>query len=165
MKFIIRKGKHRARPWIFRLWWNKMWLGYRVMFDYSCSRLPQSDDAMDVNKLFGIGYFPSHHKDSIRFGWNYNPKNELINIYAYWYENGQRNFRFICEVLRGRYYDYQIRVSDASYELVVEVPKTSKRWSVTLPKSHNKKLSHHLGIYFGGNQPAPERMLIEMKRL
>ena len=69
MNYRIHKGKHRAWPPVFGLFWKKE-MSRDVYFDLSAKYdLPGDADDEDVNKLFGFGFFPSHHIESARFGW------------------------------------------------------------------------------------------------
>ena len=73
MQLTIKKGRHRPFLPTFGLWKRKRSFERLVTFHRSCAYMLPDGDQLDVNKLFGVGYFPHHHKDSARFGWNYNP--------------------------------------------------------------------------------------------
>ena len=63
--YTIKAGKHRAWPFRFGLYWFKKKICFRVSFDQSCKYQLADDDQLDINKLFGVGYFPNHHKDTL----------------------------------------------------------------------------------------------------
>ena len=96
MTFTILKGWHYSLPPVFGLFWKKKKMVRELYFDYSCKYFLNIEDAGDVNKLFGIGYFPGHHTDSARVGWNY--VDGKIRLYAYCYVDGERIIEQLGEV-------------------------------------------------------------------
>lgn len=166
MKYTIKKGAHRAWPWSLGLWFNKQVLRRAVYFDNSCKYHLEGEDMDDTNKLFGIGYFPNHHKDSARFGWRYNPDTEKIRVSAYCFVNGKRIILDLCEVAVFRWYHFTLTVLDSRYQF--EIRDGFNDWHVIgddiVIKTHNKNWSYRLGLFFGGNKPAPQKMHIEIKK-
>jgi hypothetical protein len=169
MTLTIHKNKRRPRWWPFLLF---PWIGYRVKsisrtvyFDFSSKYdLPGTDDDLDVNKIFGIGYFPKG-KESIRFGWNYNLQTGKINLFAYYHSQGVAGFEKICEIQSCRHYMLTLNIHEVSYSLSVVMQNGLAVGNITVPKKHNKKLSYRQGIYFGGTQKAPHDINIEIKKV
>ena len=137
------------------------------MFNYSV-KYDIGADQTDINKLFGIGFFPSHHKNSARFGWAYNPDKRKIELYGYWYDNGVRKSEYLCDINFYTSYILTIDITrrcprirftvvqkDANYEKASKIVQVSK-----LPR-----LGYYLGLYFGGNQPAPHDINITIKKV
>lgn len=165
MTLTIHKGKHRPKWWWLRLklWRGKESLRYKVTFDFNCVYDLRNTDQNDINKLFGIGYFP-HHKDSARFGWRYDLGKKLFILSAYCYVHGQRftqdvaqcSFQpVICEIVKFPDY-YEFTVSQAeNFHLLGRK---------TIPYWHKKKWSYALGVFFGGNRPAPQDMSIKIHK-
>lgn len=137
-----------------------------VYFDNSCKYSIAGQDMDDTNKVFGIGYFWSHKKNSARFGWRYNPATEKIKLSAYCYDNGARTITDLCEVAFFHRYRLKLTVSEVAYHF--EVTDSHNDWyrigSISVAKTHNKKWSYRLGLFFGGNKPAPQKMHIEIKK-
>jgi hypothetical protein len=163
---VIKKGTHSPFR-LPRLLFGGRKLAYTVVFKNSC-RYEIGSDQTDINKLFGIGYFPHHHRNSVRFGWVYNPsKNDTMEIYAYWYDKGERKYEFMCDVPIN---------SPAYYEMTVEYSASVGRYfrlSVTFDKEvvgakpvliRPQSVGYLLRPYFGGNQTAPHNMEIWMER-
>lgn len=169
MKFTIKKGRHRPGNWwkCIRIWCNKKSLSYRVTFDFTANYDLQGPDNDDVNKLFGFGYFWNLHKESARFGWNYNLQTGKVNLFAYTYVNGQRSFTKLCEISRTYLYDLTLIELPDRYVFDVKDGRTGLPITLTInsvSKLHHKKWSYHLGLYFGGNQKAPHSITVEMTK-
>lgn len=160
MTYTIKKGKHRAKPWMFAFFLKKK-LSYRVSFDTSAKYFIGQDQD-DTNKLFGIGFFPHHHKESARFGWRYNENLNRIELLAYCYVNGHRLIELITTIPFHVSYVLEIEIIDQEYRFTVnkEMPITT-----AIPFYHKKKIGYRLGCFFGGNQPAPQTITVEMKKL
>jgi hypothetical protein len=163
---VIKKGTHSPFR-LPKLLFGTKKLAYSVKFTDSC-RYEIGSDQTDINKLFGIGYFPYHHRNSVRFGWVYNPsKNATMEIWAYWYENGKRYYEFLCDVPIN---------SPAYYEIATEYVK-EWGWYFRLKVIFDRdvignavvtvkpqSVGYLLRPYFGGNQTAPHNMEIWMER-
>jgi len=167
LKYVIHKGKHRAWPLSFGLYWNKKHIERDVVFDQTCKYdLPGVYDDGDINKLFGIGYFPGHHTDSARFGWVYNNSSGKIDLYAYCYVNGERIFKFLCDVRLHQRVRCMIDVIGDVYSLTVIDAFNSYfiYGGLDIKHDHYKKLGYKLSCYFGGNNTAPHTINIEIKK-
>lgn len=165
---VIRKGTHKP----FRL--PKLLvdcnsLSYSVRFTETCKYTLPPEDQLDTNKLFGIGYFPSHHVNSVRFGWRYNPENpEKMEIMAYWYDDRDRFMTSMGFVDIGKGYKYEMWL-DRQADQTIHYMKVSNGFSPNLyaQVTLNGKcdVGYLLGVYFGGNQKAPHDMVIVMEKL
>lgn len=166
MIYRIHKGKHRAWPPRLGLWYNKYAIRRRVRFDFDCRYKIESDDQYDINKLFGIGYFPNHHKESARFGWRFDYDENKFIISAYCYINGERVMKDICACVANKDYDMVIEVMPYHYEFYVRQSENNLKVGGHMQyRTHKKEFSYPLGLYFGGNQTAPHEMTIKMKRI
>lgn len=170
----IYRGNHKP--------WPLNWPGLRfckkgrtiisrkVLFTESCKYdLPGTEDDEDVNKLFGIGYFPNHHKESARVGWRYCSKNDKIEILSYCYISGQRMFKNIGYAEIDTFYTISIRIdeNDKVYRFKLEKNEKPVVYNYssyivddTVPFTHKKKINYRLGLFFGGNQPSPHNISI-----
>lgn len=165
MIFRIRKNKHRAWPPRFGLFFSKKKMTRRVVFDMSCKYEIEGEDMDDTNKLYGIGYFPGHHRNSVRFGWRYSPEFRMIIITAYCYINADREIKHICAVRIGRPLIFSIEVMPFTYELRVwDIEDDVSVGAVQVQHSNKKKWGFPLGLYFGGNKTAPHDMTVKITK-
>ena len=165
--YTIRQGCHRALPFVFGLCINKRIMARRVKFDLSCAYNLGNENQADINKLFGVGYLWNHHKDSARFGWNYNTETKKINIFAYCYVDRQRVYDKICEIELGKYYDLSLYLDKQDYTFYVK--GDGDRLNIGEKVIHSpfceKVFGFLLGVYFGGNETAPHPMNLELIKI
>lgn len=161
MTFKIKKGRHRAWPLHLGLWFNKTTIEYDVFFHIDCKYHINGEDSEDQNKLFGIGYFPGHHSDSARFGWRYNPITNKIIISAYCYVKGNRIYTDLREVPLMRWTHMKLVSEFGKYIFYVNGELSINY----IEHLHKKKWSFPLGVFFGGNRPAPHTMQIELRKI
>lgn len=165
MQYVIFKNFHRAWPLTLGLWRNKKHLSKTVVFTNSCRYRIKGEDMYDINKLFGIGYFFSHHTDSARFGWRYNPIMEMVEIFSYCFVNKERIDWPLGEIKINHPYELGISVkSDKYFFYVIDIKSNEMIMHETITKTHNKKWSYPLGLYFGGNKKAPHKMKVKFER-
>jgi hypothetical protein len=173
MIYRIKKGKHWAWPLSLGLLINKTILTREICFDSRCKyELPdngkhdQDKDQLDTNKLFGIGYFFSHHKHSARFGWRYDVEKGVFVISAYCYVNGNLIIRDIGNVIAERNYIFELKIEPGGYYFKVK-DKTNSMVvaSGEVFIQHPRKWGFPLGFYFGGNATAPHDMTIKIKKV
>ena len=181
-RYTIKHGHHRAKPLGLGLYLNKKTIAFKVLFDTSCKYHIDGEDMEDINKLFGISYVPwymaplamfssvflslfrnQHHNDSARYGWRYNENLNKIELFAYCYVDGKQIRELITTVQFNQFHHMQINTTPTFYSFIVK----KDGFEVTTQVQHNnsKKFGYPLGIYFGGNQPAPKTITIEMKKL
>jgi hypothetical protein len=164
MQYTIRKSKHRAWPFRLGLYFNKKKLRFRVCFDQSCKHSLGDEDQLDINKLFGIGYFPNHHKESARFGWRYNADTNKIELFAYCYVLGERVTQFITSIALNISVVLELSIDLYAYTFTVIKDSIVANSSVPHFRKPNK-LAFALGVFFGGDKPAPHKMKIDLKKL
>jgi len=162
MTYTIKKGRHRSGLKI-GLYWNKKCIAYKVMFDNSCKYHINGEDQQDINKLFGVGYLPTHHKDSARFGWRYNEDVNKVELFAYCYVNGKRQIKQIVTIPLNRWFDAEIKVYSDHYFFTITY--NGIQYRDIIKKTHSKKIGYRLNPFFGGNNPAPKTINIEIKRI
>lgn len=160
--YIIKKGKHRAWPIRFGIYWRKQTISFDVMFDGSCKYFLQGEDQQDINKLFGIGYFKNHHIDSARFGWRFNENLNKIELFAYCYVNGVRIWEFITSVAIYQKITLTLNINDGEY--LFNAKKDQLVLQSSIKFTHNKKIGYPMDVFFGGNHVAPQRIKIVMKK-
>ena len=172
-KIKIRKGFHLPFPfiWLGLPFWvkkNKVTIrSKKFKFTDSCMFNLHDEDQWDVNKLFGFSIGHHHHGSSFRFGWRPILENNTIEIVAYEYHDGVRQKTMpICEVKLNEWYMFNIiynpqtQISQyfVNHEFVFSksfknIFKLKKRWG----------MGYTLGLYFGGNEKAPQDIIIYKK--
>ena len=155
---IIEKGTHSP----FRtpsILWRPQRIRYDVTFTESC-RYDISAEQADINKLFGIGYLPHHHDNSVRFGWRYLDKVDMVEILAYWYDNGVRGWWHLCAVEIGKQWRYDLTIGQSNHSLHV----VGKSVPYIVPVQP-RRVGYLLQPYFGGNMTAPHDIEIKMTRV
>lgn len=163
MIYTIRKYTHRARPVRIGLYIGGKVITKHVVFTPSCRYYLDPPDNMDINKLFGIGYLWSHHKNSARFGWRYNEITDRIEIFAYCYIRGHRDIVPITAVQIGEQVTFRLTAMRHG-EYNFEVTREDENYVYkAVKKPHHGWIGFPLGIYFGGNKTAPDTIKIEMR--
>ncbi len=185
MTYKIKTGKHRAWPLTFGLRHGRTVVKRRVCFSFNCKYDHDTKDQFDTNKLFGIAFsnfwrlmwicisWPvfavlnrnRHHDDSARFGWRYDINKQKFILSAYCYVNGKRIIKDLCEALATWNYTCTLMVLSDCYSFYVQKENGESLASYTIERTHKKRWSFPLGIYFGGNRKAPHDMTIQMKKL
>lgn len=152
---IIKKGTHA--PFRFPCLVTEARTVFLVSFTESC-KYEIGDDQSDINKLFGVGHFPHHHKNSVRFGWRWVPDLGKIEVLAYYYIDGKRMDRHMVYVEIGERLVYEINGEGNFYSLIIH---GSTYLDIPLKPC---KVGYLLQTYFGGNQTAPHDIEIEINK-
>lgn len=158
MIFRIPSGKHRARPTAFRIWWGKNVWKWRCSFGDSARYTP--DPEHDTNKLVGVGFLPWHHKYSVRVGWRYMATGKIeLSMYAY--QEGVRMIKPICQVAINQV--FYVSIGQTATERLVIVYQNNEVLGKAGIQAKRRRISYRLGLYFGGQNPAPHaiNVLIE----
>ncbi len=111
----------------------------------------------DINKLYGMTS-TEIHTTSARFGWRSGFGDETIEIFAYWYNNGQRGWESLGFTVPGQTDDY---------EILIDGSQVAFRFNGTIHRevfqnNTARKLDYRSYPYFGGDLPAPQRMVIHI---
>lgn len=158
---VIKKGAH-APFRLPELLMDQQRLAAKVMFTKSCVYDIGIEDQADINKLFGIGYFPSYHKNSVMFGWRYVIDMDVIEIMAYWYSKKECNWIHVCFVSLEKEYLYILNILEIGHTLDV-YDNTKKIGNFVVSDVGGRSIGYLLRPYFGGNQKAPHDMKIEIE--
>ena len=135
----------------------------QFMFTRSCLYNLYDNDQWDVNKL--LGFSIGHHQrgSSFRFGWRPILNEEVIEIVAYEYHEGFRLRTMpICKVSLDEWHQFTIvydNVHGKSYYFVDD-----KTFVNELNLGKKSGLGYTLGIYFGGNEKAPQDIIIYKRK-
>jgi hypothetical protein len=110
----------------------------------------------DINKLMGFADANSlHHENSIRFGWRYAVEKDAIEIFAYAYNNKERDYQYMTDIKIGETATFQIMLTDNSYELSVNGEANT---SMSRTSGAKVGIYYLLFPYFGGNEAAPHNI-------
>jgi hypothetical protein len=151
--YIIPAGEHSCNHSKYKKV-NASSFKFKALFDSSAVYATKSKkNQTDINKLYGISDCgTSHQANSARFGWVWN--NNRLEIWAYIYADGQRQFHFVDSVTLNKFYQYEIAFTDSSY--IFKVNNT-----VELPRSCKSAADgYKLYPYFGGDEAAPHKVTI-----
>ena len=163
MIYTIYQNKHYSNNSLYKIinFLNiKNSLSYLVMFDSSCEYKLSKSDQEDINKLFGFSLGFNHHKDSARFGWFYD--DGTIHLYWYVYDNGIRKYGIIKNLDLNTRYELTIKSDTNNWHFSVVDDYSKTKTDVKVVKSSEFKIGYKLWPYFGGNNPAPHDIKIEM---
>ena len=180
MKIRIKKGRHYPYliPIAFPFWVKKNEGSFRTArfkFTESCMYDLGDEDQWDVSKLFGFSIGHHHERSSFRFGWRPLLNNRTIEIVAYEYHDGWRTKTMrICELQLDKWYKFRIGylpfINRTQYLVMDEetdkLIKDREIYEFTNDVKLAKKsgLGYTLGVYFGGNEKAPQNITIYKKR-
>ncbi len=180
MSSFIKKGHHN-NPGILVPYFGRKFHIVLFKFSESCKYNLNNENQSAINKLWGysfIGHCPYQnfehelpnsfgkrlrwifgaiHKNSFRLGWNYNNETDKFQIFAYWYNNGIRGGYKLqdCNVneevritLNNDYHNNHILITGL--------------WTIkfNFPKL---KIGMHHDLWFGGKEPAPHNMEMELE--
>lgn len=157
---VIKKGTH-APFRLPELLLDQQRLAAKVVFTNSCAYNIGIKDQADINKLFGIGYFPSHHKNSVRFGWRYVIELDAIEMFAYWYSNKERKSHHLCFVSLEKEHLYILNIMEIGHTLTI-YDNTKTIGSFVIGDVLGRSFGYLLRPYFGGNQKAPHDIEIKI---
>jgi len=172
-KHLITAGNHVSRPaygfWLpslYRLSYNNeiKWIKARVTIIGTKYYHNDLRDQRDINKILGYStnMWQHHHKNSIRIGWRYNLENREVEIFAYMYDNGQRQSILLTtyhsiDIVK---FDVEMCTTNSNHVIMIDDK------CLTLPISVTpKKFGWVLKPYFGGNRVAPHDISFEIEKL
>jgi hypothetical protein len=157
---IIPRGKRRPRnrSLLPNIYVNKSVIEASYNFLGTCRYYLPGEDQHDINKLIGLSFSLSPHDNSIRIGWRYVPTVDKIELLLYMYVDGVRQeFKHLTYMnFNARGVIRWTRISDSWSTIWIN----GAFYEVEIPGHWPNGISYALGIYFGGNRPAPHRMEI-----
>lgn len=164
-KHIIYKGLHRPFP--FKIKGlniiDKHIFKKTFKFTESCRYNLYTEDQLDWNKLYGVSFgLFGIHKNSARFVWRYNLVTQKIEIGAYWYLEGYRNYYSMCDVEINDLVNFKITfLHDSVIFTVLDDMIPISKYVLYMKEEVLRKNRYECGIYFGGNRRAPQRIEIK----
>jgi len=162
VKYFIGKGKHYANDDSTTLVIvNTNEQKFAVKFDSSAiyQTVLLSNQA-DINKLYGFSDNQAFHQQfSARFGWNW--LNNGLHLWAYDYNNSNREYKDLGAVAIGKEIICSIKVAGDTYVFAVDGKETVMPRAATTATGYGYKLFP----YFGGDETAPHDITIFIKEL
>ena len=153
--YTIRKGCHYSNffPSFFRNT-GIFSMSKTIRFTESCRY--EIDEPSCVNKLFGFCFGFGVHRNSVRFGWTYDPNMRCIVIWQYVYSGKKLSKEkvFKCEIGEEHTYSILLNGSDATLYVNGHIVWSSNVFA-------DSSFITTLGPYFGGNSRAPHCITIE----
>jgi len=168
MKLLIKKNHRRpcwqiplGLPHVFSVF-KESKLSKTFMFTESCLYDLKNENQSDINKLFGFS-IGLHYINSVRFGWRPNLKNSTIEILKYEYNDKVRNFKSILELDLNKFYRFEIKYDGfgfVSYS-IFDINDVCLANTLSIPiLGFPIIFGYRLGLYFGGNEKAPQDITI-----
>lgn len=155
----IKKDRHYSNFSLPKLFFSTKKI-VRTIECESCRYDLQSEDQLDTNKLFSIGYLPSHQFNSVRFGWRYDLSSAKMEIIAYWYKEKTRYIEPMLLVDIGARYTYSITIEKDKHLLTV-TDSTSRLLATKEIQLSKRLFGYYLKPFFGGNRTSPQQMTIK----
>lgn len=163
---LIKKGFHRPLTllpvFVRSMGWKEFYMDRTFKFTEKSKYNLNDTDQLDWNKLVGVCYgIFGIHKNSDRMAWRYNVKNDLFELAAYWYNNGERGYKILSTVEVGEEFRVRMRViyRKGQYRTEYELYKVGEEFTY-VNYHHNiskyNKFRCSCWIYFGGNRKAPK---------
>lgn len=156
--FVIPKGKHYATPRLVEMLQSDR-LIFTAKFDASAI-YEFGDESLqsNKNKLLGFADCNSmHHENSARFAWQW--FNNQLEIYAYCYVNSERVENYVGTVNINEVNRYAIQLTDSHYVFYLNGEEAVR---VDRANRCDKGVYYMLWPYFGGSQPAPHDVRIDI---
>jgi hypothetical protein len=154
--YLIKEGNHSSVVAANMVVDNQ--LSFLARFDSSAiytTRKPENQAS--VNKLLGFSDCSSHHhENSARFGWRWYKNN--LEIFAYVYANGKRKFKKIGNAQIGKTHQYTLKNTEDAYVFLFRGQRLVMKKQCRTTKNYRFKLFP----YFGGPEPAPHKIKIDI---
>jgi hypothetical protein len=172
--YHLEQGKHYHQwpPFSTLLWVGEKKIERYVTFDASCAYDSVPYNATDVNKLFGLSFgFGGVHHNSARFGWRWSNGDQCIELLAYVYNAGTRNwdeqlrFPVVAQVKPGQRVYCKIQYTGGAFYFRCLNAELNIYGELNVPAPIDLPgfgLTH--GVYFGGALTAPHDMSVQIDR-
>ena len=139
-----------------------------VKFTKSCEYTLDETHQYDWNKLFGVCFgMTGIHKNSIRFGWRWNPKKNKIEICTIEYRDGipTREIMQNCDIAIGEERDLEIKfnMSPDGYVWYSFLNDGSDYCGGYL-QNVSAICYFGCGLYFGGKKRAPKSICVDIEK-
>lgn len=155
--FTIKKGKHRSGYRYHSDYSN--YIKFKVIFDESAIyQTKDPSNQADVNKLYGVSDCGRGHMEySIRFGWRY--YQDKLQILWFKHEAGEFSFEVIKDIEINQSYTCILEINENEY--IMRVNDISTVIPRICPNDYRR---YYLYPYFGGDETAPHKIIIRLKK-
>lgn len=172
--FTIKQGNHyhRSPPFSALPWVGEKAMARYVTFSPECRYDSAPYNSQDVNKLFGLSFgFGGVHDNSARFGWRWSNSDQCIELLAYVYKDGVRNwdeqmrFPVVAQVQPGQRVYCKIQHTGGGYYFRCLNTELTIYGEIIVPAPIDPAgfgLTH--GFYFGGQLVSPHDMTVQIDR-
>lgn len=168
--YTVGKGDHFSFPRIFKLKRNPSTVVWEVVFNEDCDYLILNKngtvhpDQKDWNKLCGLFFsLFNTRKDSAMMGWRFNPETDEIEMAPYYHVDGGRDmFPTMMRVRRGEPFTVALKVDYEENTYQWKMTKEGFETQHEMPFNHGGGWCGFINFYFGGNQPAPQKVSCQM---
>lgn len=181
-KYSVKKNKHHFSPRKIKFF-TKNILEISGYFDKSCLYTFNNIEDYDINKLAGFSTSLHHHIQSARVGWR---PSKLINgnieLLTYVYDNSfslqsigdllignstkRLDERFLLSVSPNENFTIILTNSKEGFNFTAWSEKQPNEIIVDIPKKYSSlPIKYLLHPYFGGNNTAPENMVLFLRNL
>lgn len=161
--YTIKKGSHYS--WHIPKFWigKKNSISMEFRFYEECWFPMRDRDDYAINKLCGWSY-GFHHRNSIRVGWTpSDTRKSWIDLYAYYYKNGERGQAFIGTVECGTFNKVQIEYDIKFNTVSCSLRRTISEETITFYAEVNPTWwGVFLFPFFGGRKTAAVNTRIDL---
>jgi hypothetical protein len=178
-RFEVKEGHHyHGMPPLSTLpWIGEKTMARYVTFSPECRYDSAPYNSQDVNKLFGLSFgFGGVHGNSARFGWRWSNGDQCIELLAYVYKDGVRNwdeqmrFPVVAQIGLGERVECSLVASShkGQWFYIFKVKRVHEIFDHTTVANGPDSLpgfglTH--GLYFGGSMACPHTMTVEIDRV
>lgn len=169
--FTIEKGDHYCSPKVYKLFTgSKFNVSWDITMSSDLTYDLKNEDQYDWNKLTGISLFKLIPNDdnSIRLGYRYIVSHNTFEIAPYYHINGKVSVGKIVQ-LPPVITSLNVNIK-YSYKMSTIVVKSLTDDKTLIAESlggwpENYKFAYENNFYFGGNQVAPNTLILYKNRL
>lgn len=160
----VKKGKHYPFcKGIFPLIYNSKSFEKEITFSEKSVFIFLGDDIYDWSKLFGFSFGHHQKNESYRWGFRFlDDKN--VEVVEYMYVNGQRKIGNITKLDLNKKYIFSLDFDKDDMKIYYTITHKSHYIYNSVYNVNNFKWwGYSLGLYIGGNNPAPNKIKIDIK--
>lgn len=167
-RYTVREGQHAFTPPV-SLNIGRGWkrIGWKCRLTESCVYDFGNADQADWNKLAGVSFHLStNHKNSIMFGWRWNPALQVFDLNSYAHIAGETFMGgpAVSVAPDTPFFVWmEIDYAAAYVRLTFNVGDFTRVEFVNFPDI--PRWNREIGAWFGGNREAPHQMTIEKERV
>ena len=170
--YTCQAGKNAFRPSVSLNIGHKPKLkGWWVTFDETCKYTLPGEDQKDWNKLAGLSFsLYTNHQNSAMFGWRWNPATLLFEVNAYCHISGKVEmsvpfFKAKPNKEFAAWLEMDYKRNTVTFHVYAGTPADYEKVETTIAFNNLPIITREIGAWFGGNNPAPQEMLLWKDRI